>query len=395
MNLPRDTIVTKLLEEIDIPKNAYDKAESRYKSVTDWFKSDRSESSQYDPHLYPQGSFRLGTVIKPITPEAEYDLDMGCRLRRGITKITWTQAALKGLVGRDVEGYRKFAGIGQPKEEKHRCWRLRYADELKFHLDVVPSIPETAQVIRALLEQAGLGAALAQNIAQHTGAITDDRRHNYRQIHSAWPTSNSEGFAIWFESRMEQQVGLRDRLLLEARAAKVDRLPAYRWKTPLQRAVQLLKRHRDVSFLTDEDGKPASVIVTTLAARAYRGEGDVLLAVDGILSRMGSLVSSRSPRVPNPVNPEEDFADRWQQDPNLERKFRWWLDKAKRDFDVLGSGAPLESILEQIRVNYGASLDPRKLAPPLSASLLQGAVAPAGLSFPNKPVVPQKPSGFA
>lgn len=395
MNSLREKIVTRVLEEIDIPKTAYDKAEARYKSITDWFKSDSSESSRHDPDLYPQGSFRLGTVIKPITPDGEYDLDMGCRLRTGVTKATHAQSELKGLVGRDVERYRKAVGIEQAREEKHRCWRLHYADELKFHLDVVPSIPDSAQTIRMRLEQSGLGQVFAENIARHTGGITDDRRYNYRLFHPDWLLSNSEGFALWFEYCMEQQVGLRDRLLLEARAAKVDRLPTYRWKTPLQRAVQLLKRHRDVSFHTDEDGKPASVIVTTLAARAYRGEADVMQALDGILRRMGNLVNQHSPRVPNPVNPHEDFADRWKENPTLEKKFWWWLEKAKRDYDVLGSARPVESLIEQARANFGAAVDPRSLDRSTGGSLLQTAVAPAGLSFPNKPIVPQKPSGFA
>ena len=106
-------------------------------------------------------------------------------------------------------------------------------------------------------------------------------------------------------------------------------------------------------------------------------------------------MNQQLPRVPNPVNPQEDFADRWQEDPTLEKKFWWWLDKAKRDYDVLGSGRPVESILEQVRANYGAAVDPRSLDRSTGGSLFQAAVAPAGLSFPNKPIVPQKPSGFA
>lgn len=39
----------------------------------------------------------------------------------------------------------------------------------------------------------------------------------------------------------------------------------------LQRIVQILKRHRDIMFNGDED-KPISIIITTLASRAYRGE---------------------------------------------------------------------------------------------------------------------------
>jgi hypothetical protein len=74
-------------------------------------------------------------------------------LRRGITKQTHTQKQLKGLVGRDVEAYRVARGIKDALEEMHRCWRLPYADTLKFHMDIVPSIPEEAARRQMLQEQ--------------------------------------------------------------------------------------------------------------------------------------------------------------------------------------------------------------------------------------------------
>lgn len=53
-------------------------------------------------------------------------------------------------------------------------------------------------------------------------------------------------------------------------AESVRAVPKYQSnKTPLQRAVQILKRHRDIMFAGDED-KPVSIIITTLAAKAYQ-----------------------------------------------------------------------------------------------------------------------------
>ena len=55
-------------------------------------------------------------------------------------------------------------------------------------------------------------------------------------------------------------------------AESVRAVPKYQSnKTPLQRAVQILKRHRDIMFAGDED-KPVSIIITTLAAKAYQGD---------------------------------------------------------------------------------------------------------------------------
>ena len=102
----KNTILEAILENIDIPPSAYEKAKQRYKDLGDWFGRPESKCSGYSPSIYPQGSFRLGTVIRPLGPNDEYDLDMGTRLLKGVTKATHTQKFLKDLVGNDLEAYR-------------------------------------------------------------------------------------------------------------------------------------------------------------------------------------------------------------------------------------------------------------------------------------------------
>ena len=114
--------------------------------------------------------------------------------------------------------------------------------------------------------------------------------------------------------------------------ASVDEVPAYAWKTPLQRSIQLLKRHRDVMFCEQQEIKPISMILTTLAARAYDGEEDLAEAIENILNRTPSWVNTKCPRVENPINPAEDFADKWQQNEQLEKSFWQWHTQAKADF---------------------------------------------------------------
>jgi len=53
----------------------------------------------------------------------------------------------------------------------------------------------------------------------------------------------------------------------------------------------------------------------------------------------------------------------------FEKKFWWWLDKAKRAYDVLGSGQPVESILEQVRANFSAITPSERV--PFSRMLLR------------------------
>ena len=355
-------IIEEILTAIDIPDHAYDKAENRYKDLGEWFNRPASACARFSPHIYPQGSFRLGTVIR----SDEFDLDVGCRLCSGISKTSHTQKQLKSLVGREMEAYRIARNIKEQLEEKHRCWRLPYSDEFRFHEDVVPSIPEgIAQrlSLRAAMINAGSHDAIAETAAEFAGAITDNRDPNYDKISSAWRISNSEGYALWFEARLKQTTALMEKHALIAKA-QVDDLPIPRRKLPLQQSVQLLKHHRDVMF-ADPDGKPISVIITTLAALAYQGETEIDDAIERILTDMDKYIRATVPRVPNPVNPAEDFADKWA-DPryrhlNLEQNFRDWLDSARRDFGLIASTRDVEMLVEQARHKFGAALNSKNL----------------------------------
>lgn len=61
----RQIILKKIAEFIDIPDSAYETAEKRYVDLGDCLSdASRTESASYDPHIFPQGSFRLGLVFR-------------------------------------------------------------------------------------------------------------------------------------------------------------------------------------------------------------------------------------------------------------------------------------------------------------------------------------------
>ncbi len=365
-------IVDEIVESLRIPDSAYVKAEARYKSLGKWFGRSESLCSEYGPHIYPQGSFRLGTVVKG----DEYDLDFGCRLQTGVTKKTHTQKELKELVGADMKAYRDAHAMEHELKEKHRCWRQEYADELNFHMDGVPSIPEHEDGRRLLKEammRAGWDAKFAENVAALTGAITDNRLRNYNHIDVNWRVSNSEGYALWFESRMQKgMTSEQERIFLEKRAAaKVDDIPVQQAITPLQKCVQILKRHRDIMFVRNADSKPISVILTTLAAWAYNNERDTSSALKAILENMGSFVNNATPRIPNPVNPAEDFADKWYdpryQHLRLEESFWSWLGQAQKDFDLILKSSDPKFIGGQVKECFGSQINEDRLSSSISS----------------------------
>jgi hypothetical protein len=334
-------VLKSILEKIELPESAYEKAEKRYKDLGEWLHREDSSCVEYDPHLFSQGSFRLGTAIKPDTDE-EYDLDMGCSLRQGVSKSQVTQEQLKNYMGIELEEYRKARGIKEELSEKKRCWRLEYADGLSFHMDIVPCIPESENgrglLKRRMIESSRFEDSLAQNVSELALSITDNTDSGYRLITDSWRISNPEGYARWFETRMKTAQSIIQEREMSIKAS-IDSMPYYQWKTPLQQAIQLLKRHRDTMFKDSEDSKPISVIITTLAAKSYNGEADLVSALTNILSRMGDYINVAVPLVPNPVNPVEDFADKWYDKDSsafkLRENFYKWLYQAKADFKAL------------------------------------------------------------
>lgn len=328
-------ILHEMIDQLDLPESVDKKVRDRYASLSGWFS--REESPLKDIDIFSQGSFALGTTIKPLSDDEEYDLDMGCKVKLKGYKGSYSQKDLKEMIGKELELYRIKVGIQNPLDEKRRCWRLEYKDEVGFHLDIVPCIPledEQKAVYEQYLAEAYDDRVFGSEVAHLAVNITDNEKENYQDISSGWNISNSQGYVKWFQNRMQET----RRAIYESKA-HIEPVPVYKEKTILQRCIQLLKRHRDNMFKDKKESKPISVIITTLAARGYNGESNLEEAMLNILEKMPRYINSQKPRIPNPVKPEEDFTDRWDNpefsDLNLEQNFAVWLLQAKMDFKKL------------------------------------------------------------
>ncbi len=326
-----------LAEALDISDTQYEAAVKHYEAVGDWLNKQDSPISVHDPQIFPQGSFRLGTMIKPINDGDEYDIDLVCEMKT-LSKDRVTQKKLKDMVGDRLkanERYRKML------EEGNRCWTLQYADSGRFHMDILPAIPDH--------DLNGIAEMIGANLAASAILITDkDLR--------LWQCSNPVGYAEWFKERMRVQFDARRMQLAESLRAGVEDVPEYKIKTPLQRSIQILKRHRDIMFENDRDDRPISIIISTLAARAYNNEADLLDALLNIVNKMPSLIG-RGERgnafVANPVNPLENFADKWEKHPERETKFRNWLKQVRADLDAALSAESLYEMTEGLKPRFG------------------------------------------
>lgn len=372
----REGFMIALAESLEIPQSRYDSADRSYRAVAEWLDRDASRFARVTVRVYSQGSFRLGTAIRPLSGDENYDLDVVCEV--DVPKLSITQAQLHDALGAEIVAYAKAHGMQEPKRS-NRCWTLHYADEAQFHMDLLPSVPDGARVSR-LIKSAGMPDS---QLYLTSLGITDSEHYNYHRIHDDWPISNPDGYAAWFASRMKVAVEkMRKSRQIEARV-KITDIPEYREKTPLQFAIQILKRHRDLTFSERTEVRPSSIILTTLAAHAYDQELSIAEAVENILTRMSGFIESRAqiPWIPNPSDPRENFADCWQQRPELGTALQEWIETAQVDFRAALSASTVEGFQSALAPRLGRKLI-EGLAEPLAKSL--GGLAKTSVLAPKR-----------
>ena len=356
----KEKLLEAAAEELKLPRSAYEKAAERYEDLGEYLSREDSALKPHDPHVFAQGSFRIGTAIRPLNGDEDYDLDLAIELRQGVDQQTHSQKDLKEMTGKELKAYRDTRNIQGDLEAKHRCWRLPYKGDIGFHMDQVPCIPcdkvNVALVTEMMQDRRAWQGPNAQSWAEAAGAravfITDDRHPKFKELSRDWQGSNPEGYAVWFESRLytAKTEGV------STPRAEVESLPRSQFPAPLRRAVQFLKRHRAQLFRENPDAQPISIIITTLAGLAYDGEATTGEAIARILGEMGDLVQERDgkPWIPNPVDPRENFADRWLTPEglklDLQGKFRLWLKQAQQDFRLILSSEDPEELLDLLEV---------------------------------------------
>lgn len=373
-----DDVLEEIADALDIPPSQYEEAKSRYESIGDWLGRDESTLSQFDPAISPQGSFLLGTVTRPLTDEEEYDVDLVCLLKA--SKQEFTQKSLKKAVGYEVALYARARNMAKRPEEGRRCWTLHYADDAQFHMDVLPALPD-AQRYQLMLRQRGYGALAKDSaLSGHAIAITDKTLPQYEHLTDDWPQSNPMGYAAWFRGRMTIQLMERKQAFAKRQmiTASVDEIPDYKVKTSLQRAIQLLKRHRDCLFTEDGEHKPISIIITTLAGHSYNEEPTISAALQSILTGMDQHIEYRGDEawIANPVNPEENFADKWAEEPKMRENFYNWLEQARHDFALYLRASRFDAVPQVLKEGLGADLVDRTLNVIIPAAA-SGLAAPA------------------
>lgn len=353
-------IFEELGNNLDISETQHNNAIESYQAVGSWLSKEESILAKYKPQILTQGSFLLGTVIKPVNENDDLDIDLVCELTG--KDHSWTQKDLKKIVGDRLKQNDTYKGMLD--EEGRRCWTLEYRKESesgqeKYHMDILPSIISSGYSVL-------LTKAFSQNRFEEVDdlaiRITDKESLNYSYDSDSenWLKSNPFGYGRWFFNRAT----ISTKKLFSLNES-VKPAPKYQTKKlPLQRAVQILKRHRDIMFKGDID-KPISIIITTLSGRGYNGEENIVDAIKNIISNMHLHIEERfDPSlnkkikyISNPVNEEENFADKWIKHTKRETNFYKWLDQVKSDFDsILSKTNGIQFINESMQKPFGESL---------------------------------------
>jgi hypothetical protein len=381
-----------IAKQLDISEALFEKAKARYEAIGQWLGRENSNLEHLEIKIYPQGSIGLGTANKPINNNEEYDIDLVCEL--SIAKINTTQQRLKNAIGEEIKAYARANNMLEEPVEGKRCWTLNYSDQAKFHMDILPAVPDGDE-FRRLLETKGM-------ISNHAGdaiCITDNTLppEQYQVINRNWPVSNPKGYLKWFKDRMTTRFSINKRLLADSlKLADIANIPDYKVKTPLQQAIQLLKRHRDLMFQDDPDNKPISIIITTLAAHAYQNQEGLVETLDAIATNMSRYLEDRNgtPWVQNPSNPLENFADKWVKNTKLKENFDRWVKQVRVDLVCLFLALDDSKLDDKLEHMFGSkNMAPKKstLAVTTSKSILPSKFDVPHRKKPQWPISIQHP----
>ena len=404
----KSTDLEKLAAKLDISPSMHKYAVDRYKGIADYLKEQGIKAD-----FYPQGSFRTGTVIRPLKDgkDADFDIDVVCELLVDSESITPKDVKLS--VGEALQSNKVYSDKMRPEDE--RCWTLEYADlsdGVGLIMDVVPCAHENNRKILLLKS-----LHVPQEFAEQAVAITEKQDDGNYQ----WQASNPGGYGDWFDNinrpflernlKNRKQQFLNENRALFDYAASVEDVPDYYIHSPLQRAIQLLKRHRDIFYSRSDQTnslRPASVIITTLAAQIAQHASvieleDLLPYIVNGFADYSALLQGRRPfneaygeskayierqnqrwQILNPVNPKDNYADSWTDD--TAKMFFKWVAAAKTD---LGDPTPVleRKYLAGLQRGLGTSYVNETLKPytPSGSSVISSHSEPQPLSHPTKP----------
>ncbi|QBR02502.1 CBASS cGAMP synthase [Paraburkholderia pallida] len=236
--------------------------QQQWNKLADYLKSELANYG-YTVSTWLQGSYKYGTLIKPVHKGEEYDVDVGIYFEWDPkeTNAAPTPSQLRDWVQRHLIEYASTTPELQEVEQpaKERCSRAIYAQQ--FHIDTPTYHLDRARERRRLACLSG-----------------------------KWEDSDPKKIYKWFK----EVVGSDDR-------------------EQLRRLVRYLKGWSAVAFVDTPAARPSSIFLTVVAAEAFEGmwlqrfsgiaDDDALIAI----VEKAYIRLTKDRRVFNPVDTVEDI----------------------------------------------------------------------------------------
>lgn len=301
MNKYVDKILLTICSKLQLPEYLYKLADERYHTIATIIESD-SVFKNVELNMYAHGSFRLKTTVKPLNGE-DYDLDF-------VVEISAETAGKMTPVELYDHIFRILSTDGihnKMIEKKSRCIRINYAND--FHMDIMPG----KQI----------------NVISREIIVPDKELKNW------YHHSNPIRYAEWFEEQAKTHIisEIQQMRKVQCSAEPIEEREIVTRLEPLRRAVQLIKRYRDIYCDEHETVPVRSIIICTLMGHITSTYSDTLQIIQDFYSYVNQCIleSGQTPFVvKNPVV-DETLSEKWEEDIQNYRDFVSMIDSLKQD----------------------------------------------------------------
>ncbi len=320
----KENLLIGICSKLQLTPSLYEQAEQRYKTIADIINKDDA-FLRINLQMYPHGSFRLKTTVRPLK-ENEYDLDF-------VIELPSNSLMMPKELYDHIYRILKSDGIHNDMlEKKTRCIRVNYAND--FHMDIMPG-----KVLNTTTKE----------------IIVPDR-----DLKNWYHHSNPIGYANWFENQatVDRQKYNKAHFYAKVNAEPLTEQESVRKLEPLRRAVQLVKRYRDI-YCDKNNVKPVrSIIICTLMgyiSSSYSNEIDIINDFCDYANRKIEENNRKPFEVRNPVV-NENLSEKWIEDPDNFNDFVDMIESLSADLIKLKKDELNVDIISHLKKMFGESL---------------------------------------
>lgn len=299
---PLDVLLADIAIRVQLSETNYRKAVERYQAVHEHIEREGSPLHDRVALFYPQGSMAIGATISSKLENDEFDIDLIAILDMPSDTPPHRMLDILEEAIRGEPGSRYYGKTNRCT----RCIQVHYADDM--HLDVTPMVR-----IHALPEKCGYIYHAPRRYATPEDAKIIANPWGFAK-HFRERTPAEHLFALEFSERARAYEG--SLFFAEAEVEPVPEQEPVQSKSMAVISLQLMKRHRNVSYDQREGRCPPSVmmakVVADNAGRTSTLSDELIFQASQLrdllaaAQRDGRLLEIRNPKC------EPDlFTDRW------------------------------------------------------------------------------------